>query len=102
MGYTKELARLKSTQKAWRFPYVDKDNNLYFASDGHGGLGGLDIFRTKVDAKTDKVGKIRNIERSINSSYDDFGLVYGEDKSTGYFTSNREGGHGLDDIYEAF
>ncbi|MEZ4879893.1 MAG: OmpA family protein [Chitinophagales bacterium] len=98
-GTPKNLGPEINTEGMEMFPYVDKDNNLYFASDGHGGLGGLDIFRTKVDAKTDKVGKIRNIGAPINSSYDDFGLVYGEDKSTGYFTSNREGGHGLDDIY---
>lgn len=81
------------------FPFVDKDGKLYFASDGHGGLGGLDNFRTKQNTQTKSWGKIRNIGAPINSSYDDYGMHYGNDKSYGYFTSDRPGGKGLDDIY---
>jgi outer membrane protein OmpA-like peptidoglycan-associated protein len=81
------------------FPFVDSSGELYFSSDAHGGLGGLDIFRVKQNSKTSKWGKIRNIGAPINSSYDDFGLHYGTDKSYGYFTSDRPDGKGLDDIY---
>ena len=88
-----------NTEGREMFPYVDKDGELYFSSDAHGGLGGLDIFRVKPNAKTGKWGKIRNIGAPINSSYDDFSLHYGTDKSYGYFTSDRPDGHGLDDIY---
>lgn len=88
-----------NTEGREMFPYVDKDGELYFSSDAHGGLGGLDIFRVKPNVKTGKWGKIRNIGAPINSSYDDFGLHYGNDRSYGYFTSDRPDGQGLDDIY---
>ena len=79
------------------FPYVDKDGFLYFASNGWGGLGGLDIFRS-----TNKQGDFTtplNIGAPINSSYDDFGLVHGKEQNSGYFTSNRQEGVGMDDIW---
>lgn len=95
----KNLGPEINTEGREMFPFVDKDGELYFASDAHGGLGGLDIFRVKQNAKTGKWGKIRNIGAPINSSYDDFGLHYGTDKSYGYFTSDRPDGQGLDDIY---
>jgi outer membrane protein OmpA-like peptidoglycan-associated protein/tetratricopeptide (TPR) repeat protein len=95
----KNLGEQINTEGMEMFPYVDEDGVLYFASDGQGGLGGLDIFKVKQDIKTKQFGKIRNIGAPINSSYDDFSLVYGPDKSTGYFTSNRPEGKGLDDIY---
>lgn len=84
------------------FPYVAADGTLYFASNGRGGLGGLDIF------KAEKTGDMTfgapvALEYPINSSSDDFGLVLEEknDKSdfSGFFTSSRPGGKGLDDIY---
>ena len=81
------------------FPFIHQDNkSFYFASNGHGGLGGLDIYRTTI-GENGSISKVRNMEAPINSSYDDFGLVYGKDKQQGYFTSNRKGGKGLDDIY---
>ncbi len=98
-GTPKNLGPEINTEGREMFPFVDNDGELYFASDAHGGLGGLDIFRVKLNAKNNKFGKIRNIGAPINSSYDDFGLHYGKDKSYGYFTSNRPDGHGLDDIY---
>ena len=71
-------------------------SNLYFASDGHPGLGVLDIFEaTRRDGKTE----ILNLGVPINSEYDDFALIF-RDQKTGYFTSNRPGGKGDDDIYE--
>lgn len=95
----KNLGPEINTEGREMFPYVDKDGELYFSSDGHGGLGGLDIFRTQLNTQTKKWGKIRNIGAPINSSYDDFSMHYGNDRSYGYFTSDRPGGKGLDDIY---
>lgn len=98
-GIPKNLGPEINTEGREMFPYVDSDGELYFSSDAHGGLGGLDIFRVKQDAKTGKWGKVRNVGAPINSSYDDFSMQYGTDKSYGYFTSDRPGGKGLDDIY---
>ncbi len=77
------------------FPYVDDDGRLFFASNGHAGYGGLDILvAVRKDGKT----TITNLGVPINSSEDDFGLIY-YSRTKGYFTSNRDGGQGDDDIY---
>lgn len=77
------------------FPYVADDAKLYFASDGHAGYGGLDIFVVKrANGKT----VIENLRQPVNSTGDDFGIfLFKADR--GFFTSNREGGKGDDDIY---
>jgi outer membrane protein OmpA-like peptidoglycan-associated protein/tetratricopeptide (TPR) repeat protein len=77
------------------FPYQGLDGSIYFASNGHPGLGGLDILVAKrIEGKM----VVENLGAPINSSSDDFGLfLYTLDK--GFFTSNREGGAGDDDIY---
>jgi outer membrane protein OmpA-like peptidoglycan-associated protein len=77
------------------FPFIDRNNQLYFASDGHPGLGGLDIFKTSLT----KQGAVQNIGYPANSSFDDFGFIYNPDTKTGYFSSNRRRGLGDDDIY---
>lgn len=77
------------------FPFQASDGSLYFASDGHPGLGGLDIFVAK---REEGQMVIENLGAPINSSSDDFGMfLYTPDK--GFFTSNREGGKGDDDIF---
>jgi peptidoglycan-associated lipoprotein len=77
------------------FPYVAEDAKLYFASDGHPGYGGLDLFVVKrANGKT----VIENLAQPVNSSADDFGIfLFRADR--GFFTSNRDGGKGDDDIY---
>ncbi len=78
------------------FPFIHHDNLLYFASNGYGGLGGLDIYKSWVGV--DEPGVI-NMGYPVNTSKDDFALVLDEKGKTGYFSSNREGGTGDDDIY---
>jgi outer membrane protein OmpA-like peptidoglycan-associated protein len=80
------------------FPYVDKTNNLYYSSDGLAGLGGLDIFVAR--NKSGKYVNPYNVGAPLNSSKDDFGIIYDVDNNEGYFTSNRDGGQGDDDIYK--
>lgn len=77
------------------FPYVGPDNRLYFASDGHPGLGKLDLF---VATRSQGVIAVENMGVPFNSPQDDFGLVFYEEES-GFFSSNRDGGKGDDDIY---
>ncbi|UHG91461.1 OmpA family protein [Spirosoma oryzicola] len=77
------------------FPYVGPDAKLYFASDGHPGLGKLDVF---VATRSGGVTRVENMGQPINSPGDDFGLIYIEPKK-GFLASNRTGGKGDDDIY---
>ncbi len=81
------------------FPYMSENGDLYFASDGHLGLGGLDVF-VCIDPNDPTKDNIFNIGRPINSKKDDFAFVIDDDTSLGYFTSNRSGGRGSDDIYK--
>lgn len=80
------------------FPYVHEDGTLYFSSNGWEGLGGLDLYEAKVGSDNTFVG-VDNIGTPFNSTKDDFGLIMNKDKTEGYLTSAREGGHGQDDIY---
>jgi len=78
------------------FPYIRENGELYFASNSHPGLGGLDIFK----AVKDKDGrwKIENMKSPINSAGDDFAISFYPGEERGLFSSNREGSKG-DDIY---
>ncbi|MFN8436926.1 MAG: OmpA family protein [Cytophagales bacterium] len=80
------------------FPFLSPSGKFYFASDGQAGLGGLDIFKAVRDSSTGSL-TVENIGQPVNSQYDDFAISFNTD-STGYFSSNREGGKGDDDIYE--
>lgn len=79
------------------FPYSRTDSLLYFASDGHPGFGGLDLFKATL-SKDGKSWAIANMGQPINSSGDDFGITFGEGES-GFFSSNRGDGRGYDHIY---
>lgn len=76
------------------FPYYRK-GNLYFSSDGHSGYGGLDVF---VANESENWKNVENLKSPLNSPKDDFGIFYVDDEN-GYFSSDREGGVGSDDIY---
>ena len=78
------------------FPYIRSNGDLYFASDGHPGMGGLDIFRARMNDSG--MWQIENMKYPINSSADDFGITFGEEE-TGFFSSNRGDGRGYDNIY---
>lgn len=79
------------------FPYILNDSTLIFASDGLGGLGGLDLFRAKI-TKDNQVVEVTNMGVPFNSSRDDFAIVY-DTETSGYLSSNRVGGKGKDDVY---
>ena len=80
------------------FPYFRNDSLIYFSSNGHLGMGGLDIFEAKL--QVDGVWKVENMKVPMNSEADDFGLVFQKEDEMGYFSSSRkEGGRGGDDIY---
>lgn len=81
------------------FPYVRSDGSLYFSSDGHPGMGGLDIFRaTTVGDPADLRWKVENMGFPINSAGDDFGITFGKGED-GFFSSNRGDARGYDHIY---
>jgi outer membrane protein OmpA-like peptidoglycan-associated protein/tetratricopeptide (TPR) repeat protein len=79
------------------FPFLLNDSTLYFSSDGLGGMGGLDIFSAKL--KNFKLNSLSNLGSPINSFNDDFGYIYNPSLHKGWFSSNRKGGVGDDDIY---
>ena len=79
------------------FPCIHPDGTLYIASDGHPGLGGLDIFECKKAGK--KYTSPKNLGYPVNTRFDDFSITIDQDKVHGYFASNRPGGKGDDDIY---
>lgn len=95
-GTPENLGPSINTEGRETFPFVDKDNNLFFASDGHPGLGGLDIFEAKFT--NNAYEKPVNVGKPLNSPMDDFGYVV-NNENLGFFSSNRDEGSGFDDIY---
>ncbi|GGJ90847.1 PorE family type IX secretion system protein [Parabacteroides faecis] len=79
------------------FPYVRDSVTLYFASNGHPGMGGLDLFK----ATQDSTGKwhVENLKAPINSMGDDFGITFEGNKEKGFFSSNRNDARGYDHLY---
>jgi len=92
-GTPKKVEGNVNTDGDEMFPFVSADGILYFSSNGHIGLGGLDVFRRKSN------GEVQNLGQSLNSLNDDFAFVLKSDKRSGYVSSNRAGGKGGDDIY---
>ncbi|MDO5971502.1 OmpA family protein [Flavivirga aquimarina] len=97
-GSPQNLGNVINTDKNERFPFINSEGVLFFASDGHPGLGLLDIFGTVLD-KNNNIISVLNLGVPVNSSKDDFSFFMNEDGLSGYFASNRNGGVGSDDIY---
>ena len=98
-GTPVNLGRDINTYGDERFPFISKDNKLYFASDGHIGFGGLDIFMATQD-ENGKWGHVTNLMKPINSNYDDFGYVIDpKDSTRGFLSSNNFGDHSKDVIF---
>lgn len=97
-GTPENLGPEINTEGRETFPFISNDNELYFASDGRPGLGGLDIFVARIEVDQSFYG-IQNVGEPINSKQDDFAFFINSKSRNGFFTSNREGGKGYDDIY---
>lgn len=96
VGSLENLGEFINTPGDEMFPYVRTDSILYFASDGHPGFGGLDLFKATL---TPSGGwKVENMGQPVNSAADDFGITFGEGES-GFLSSNRGDGRGYDHIY---
>ena len=102
LGTPVNLGNVINTERRESFPFINEKGDLYFASDGHDGLGGLDIFVVKKFeekyANADTLTVV-NVAKPINSSKDDFGYYENLSSKEGFFTSNRPNGKGDDDIY---
>ena len=95
-GSLENMGEFINTPGDEMFPYSRTDSILYFASDGHPGFGGLDIFKATL---TPSGGwKVENMGSPVNSAADDFGITFGQGES-GFLTSNRGDGRGYDHIY---
>jgi len=92
----KNLGPEINTERKEMFPFIN-EKKMYFASNGHVGLGGLDVYEVAYDEEGFK--EVRNMGKPINSSKDDFSYIVKEEDQKGYFASNRRGGKGDDDIY---
>ena len=100
-GTPENLGDAINTPGRETYPFLNADNELYFASDGQPGLGGLDIFITKIpkDGSLD-FKKVLNVGEEANSPKDDFALIIDSKTKKGFLSSNRDGGQGSDDIYK--
>ncbi|UOK41813.1 MULTISPECIES: OmpA family protein [Flavobacterium] len=98
-GAPENLGKAINSPLRETFPFITDKNVLYFSSDDHLGIGGLDVFEAKMN-KDGSFTSIKNVGAPVNSSKDDFSYIVNTKTHVGYFTSNREGGVGSDDIYK--
>ncbi len=97
-GKPQNVGTIINSNKNERFPFINSEGALFFSSDGHPGLGLLDIFGTVLD-KDNNIINVINLGVPVNSSKDDFSFFMNDDGLSGFFASNRNGGVGSDDIY---
>ncbi len=97
LGKPQNLGEGINTEGKEVFPFIDANGTLYFSSDGHLGLGELDVFYA--EANGTNFTEVRNIGTDVNSASDDFAFKYDPASKEGYVSSNRKGGVGSDDIY---
>jgi outer membrane protein OmpA-like peptidoglycan-associated protein/tetratricopeptide (TPR) repeat protein len=98
-GTPENLGNTINTEGKETFPFVNDENELYFASDGHPGLGGLDVFMSKIN-ENGTLSEVQNVGADVNSPKDDFAYLIDTKSRRGFFSSNRDGGQGYDDIYK--
>ena len=98
LGGVENLGEPINTPGDEMFPTFRPNGDLYFSSNGHVGMGGLDIYIAKVDAKTHRY-KLFHPGYPLNSEGDDFGMTFEGPHNRGYFSSNRKDGRGYDHIY---
>lgn len=97
-GTPENLGDKINTEGREGFPFIDADGTLYFSSDGHPGMGGLDVFSAKATGNGFETPK--NLGLGVNSTSDDFAYYFDSSKKEGFVSSNRSGGKGSDDIYK--
>ncbi|OIQ15622.1 OmpA family protein [Lacinutrix sp. MedPE-SW] len=98
-GTPQNLGPEINTEGRENFPFIAKDSTLYFSSDAHINLGLLDIFESNFLKNDSTEVYIKNLGAPYNSGFDDFAFFIDSNTNTGYFSSNRDGGKGSDDIY---
>ncbi|MDI5951100.1 OmpA family protein [Flavobacterium yafengii] len=98
-GTPENLGNTINTEGRETFPFINDENEIYFASDGHPGLGGLDVFMSKIN-EDGTFSEVQNVGADVNSPKDDFAYLIDTKSRRGFFTSNRDGGQGYDDIYK--
>lgn len=97
-GVPQNLGAAINTEGRETFPFINSNDELYFSSDGRIGLGGLDLYGVKI--KDDgNFYEVQNLGEPVNSNTDDFAYYIDYKTKQGFFSSNRTGGHGNDDIY---
>ena len=104
LGFPKNLGTAINTEGQESFPFINTNGTLYYSSTGFPGLGGLDVYKSeelnqKVESGSNKNFIVENAGKPINSPFDDFGYYENVVTKRVYFSSNREGGKGSDDIY---
>lgn len=95
-GKPQNLGSGINTEGRETFPFISGDNELYFATDGRPGLGGLDIFVSKI-LENGTFDQVQNIGEPVNTNFDDFAFIIDSNTRKGYFSSNKKGN---DDIYK--
>ncbi len=98
-GEPENLGDRINTEGKETFPFISANNDLYFASNGHNGLGGLDVYVTRLEPKTEEEKLVVNVGKPVNSPKDDFAFIVDDNSKRGYFSSNRPETVGADDIY---
>lgn len=100
-GQASNLGKEINTPKDEMFPFLRENGNLYFSSNGLSGMGGMDIYLAEKTGDN-AWGHAENMKYPVNSSGDDFSIIFDGDVDRGYFTSNRPGGKGQDDIWRFY
>jgi outer membrane protein OmpA-like peptidoglycan-associated protein/Tol biopolymer transport system component len=98
-GTPENLGAGINTEGRESFPFISDDNELYFASDGRPGLGGLDIFAAKIN-QDGSFSEVQNVGAPVNGNQNDFAFLIDSKSRNGFFSSNRDGGVGSEDIYQ--